>query len=163
MAKGWGRCGEKKRHVTISKKRDFAISRHIACLMTFRTTGMWSKSKAAWLYEVCHSKTPSPHPSVPKIVFSQSTLFSPWSIKQKKEPVHTCPWRIPNRRCQSTPPRALIFSSTMPTLSSHEKYVHGFHFPLVRDSQSVQGRRHEGLNCLKSAAEATVVTRHPFA
>jgi putative transposase len=41
-----------------------------------------------------------------------------------------CAWRIPNRHCRSASPRTLAFSSTLLTLSSHEKYVHGFHFPV---------------------------------
>jgi len=81
-------------------------------------------------------------------------------VKKLKTPVSrelTCAWRIPNHRSQSAPPRDLIFPSTMLTLSSHEEYVHGFHLPLVRDSQRVQDGRHEGLDCGKPPAEVTAV------
>ena len=58
-----------------------------------------------------------------QLVYSKIT-FSPFA------------WRITNCLCQSAPPRDLIFSSTMLTLSSHEEYFHGFQLPRVPHTQT---------------------------
>ncbi len=52
-----------------------------------------------------------------------------------------------------------------PTLSGHEEheeYVHGFHLPLVRDSQRGRAWGHEDIDCGESHAEATAVPSHPI-
>ena len=75
-------------------------------------------------------------------------------------PLPSCPWRVPNHRCQSAPRGGLIFFSTMLTLSGHEEYVHGVHLPCVPHQHTPQTWRHESIDCRESPPEATAVTHH---
>ncbi len=86
----------------------------------------------------------------------------PWPLSRRRtKRTAACAWRIPNCRCQCAPPRGLIFSSTLLTLSGHEKYVHGFHLPCGPNPQTPQAWWHEGIDCRESAAEATAGSSHP--